>query len=817
VRLVVDVQACQSLDHAERGIAQYAAGLTRGLIRRGADIVLFGLDPELPFPRSLPPELLGSVRVAWATRGGILSAVGRLAPSEVAWIVASPVEEVPVHGILPAHVRDHGALVVPVVHDVIPLLQPERYLADEWALALYRQRLSVYRCADLVLANSVCSREDLVAIAAVDRRRVAVVYGGVRDGFGLPDRRAQPVAGPPLPGVADRFVLCVGGDDPRKNLDGLVRAWRLVPERVRAERTLVIACSLGTGSVAHLRDVAAEARLPWGGGPGGVLVTGFVDDDVLRRLYRDAELSVTPSTYEGLGLMVIEALASGCPTVTSCTSSLPEVLDLPPATFDPHDPASMAACIANALVDEGLRSAILRRAAERLPRYTWEATADRTLAALEQVVRRGGPTRRRRGPRRPRVALVSPVPPSSSGPAVYTGRLVGPLRPHADVILVDAEGHRTERLGGARCTPLSEVGRGAFGWSEFDHVVTVVGNSEQYWAAVQQLRRMPSVAWLHEARLAAVITERARALGLADEVAGAWVRAHAERLYGGPAPALGVEAGSGRLPRLDDLAWADPGVLSSNGLGLTGFVVERASGVVVQSELALRLLELDLPPGGRRPPVAVLPLACIDPRWLPAPDPQDPPLLVALGIHHPKKMPDVLIGALALLRRDLDVRLAFVGPDLGGWREYLRKLGAEFGVADAVTVTGEVDEAAYWGWMRRASVAVQLRRGTYGESSGAVLELMAAGVPCVTSVATAAELPPGCVDLVDQRIDASGLADVLRPLLVDRLAREIRSATARAAAATWTFEHLAAALVPALESLAEGRDVHMARSASSVA
>ncbi len=778
MRLVLDLQCTQSAAHADRGIARYAVELATALHRGGAEVALLTLNPSLPFPRSLPPELLAHPGLGWASP----RAYDRL-EGEVAHLILSPMEEVPPDSVLPPHVRACGAHVVAVLFDLIPLVLRERYFTGGvWAR--YRQRLELYRQADLVLAISENSRRDALDHLGLAGGRVVSVLGGVSSFFTPRPASEASQAHALVPGLVRRPVLSVGGGDGRKNLDGLVRAWALVPEPVRAAHQLVVACHLSPPALNHLRVLAAGSGLA----EDEVVLTGYVSDLALRELYRDAALFVFPSSYEGLGLPVLEALACGCPALTSDRSALPEILGLPASTFDPDDPAAMAERITAGLVDHGLRTAIRARGAERLTRFTWDATAQRVLDALARVPAPADPVRRRRPPRTRRITLATPLPPSSSGIAVVAGRLLPELARHAEVVALDPEARRLHHVpAGVRVAPLRALGR-SLAPESFDHLVSVVGNSDHHWPTVEAVRRHGGIVWLHEARLPAIRTERARLLGLSGE----WVAEGEEALH------------PGRHLRLDEATWRDPGVLSRGGVGLTGQVVRWARGCIVTSDLARRLVALDQQPGQAVPPTVVLPLAYPDPATLAAPEPDDPPLLLAPGHLDESKAPDALVEALALLRQEVPARLAFVGPAHESRRRWILALARERGLEDAVEVVGPVDDATWWRWVGRASVGVVLRRGTSGESSGAVRELLAAGVPCLTSVSTAVELPAEAIVRVPPSIGALGLADVLGRLLADPGRRAALAAAGRSTAARWTYAHLAGALLPTLDALADG-------------
>ena len=135
---------------------------------------------------------------------------------------------------------------------------------------------------------------------------------------------------------------------------------------------------------------------------GELVVTDFVDDDVLRALYQQARLFVLPSFYEGFGLPVLEAAQCGCPAVASNASAVPEVLQWSPASFSPSDLDEMASVVERGLADEEFRLELRRVGEATAARHTWERVADRTITACARLDAAGT----RRGVPKPRVGLV---------------------------------------------------------------------------------------------------------------------------------------------------------------------------------------------------------------------------------------------------------------------------------------------------------------------------------------------------------------------------------------------------------------------------
>jgi O-antigen biosynthesis alpha-1,2-mannosyltransferase len=110
-----------------------------------------------------------------------------------------------------------------------------------------------------------------------------------------------------------------------------------------------------------------------------VIFTGFVDDEDLPDLYRGAQLFVFPSLYEGFGLPILEAMASGIPVIASNVASMPEVAGDAAILVDPHDSKAIAEGIARILVEDRLRQAMIEKGLARARRFTWDAAALSTL------------------------------------------------------------------------------------------------------------------------------------------------------------------------------------------------------------------------------------------------------------------------------------------------------------------------------------------------------------------------------------------------------------------------------------------------------
>jgi glycosyltransferase involved in cell wall biosynthesis len=270
--------------------------------------------------------------------------------------------------------------VVVTIHDIIHLLYPE-FLPNRLAF-LYAQRMirrSLAR-ADVAIADSQNTRTDLIEYFEVDGRKIRRIYPGVADEF----RRA--LAPEDLArwrerfGLARPYFLFVGNPKPHKNLDNVVQAYARAVERHDIDADLV--CVGGAnGREAKVRRRAAQLGLG-----DGVKLLGRVEQEALPPLYQGATLFLYPTLYEGFGLPVIEAMASGVAVITSNNSALREIAEGYAELVDPLDVDAIARAIARCAGDADYRRRLAERGRQRSADFDWRRTAEQTLDVYRGVL-----------------------------------------------------------------------------------------------------------------------------------------------------------------------------------------------------------------------------------------------------------------------------------------------------------------------------------------------------------------------------------------------------------------------------------------------
>jgi glycosyltransferase involved in cell wall biosynthesis len=236
------------------------------------------------------------------------------------------------------------------------------------------------RIAEAVVINSKSLRSEVQRYLDVDPRKLRLVYESIDHDLFKPGDADEARARIAHYGVSKSFALFVSTLWPYKNADGLLRAWALARKEA-GDRQLVIVGRGDDDYVARLRSLATDLDIA-----ADVLFVGGIPLEDTVPFYQAADVLVYPSFNETFGLPILEAMACGCPVVTSDTSSMPEVAGGAAVLCDPKDPASIASAIIDAISPgrDRMRDAGIRRAAE----FTWGATAASTLDVYREVAER---------------------------------------------------------------------------------------------------------------------------------------------------------------------------------------------------------------------------------------------------------------------------------------------------------------------------------------------------------------------------------------------------------------------------------------------
>jgi glycosyltransferase involved in cell wall biosynthesis len=263
------------------------------------------------------------------------------------------------------------------IHDLGSLEHPEWYsrLFATWYRWLTPELMKRVR---RVITISRFSRDRILALLNIDESKVVVVHAGVDATFRpRPEEEIARVCSDL--GIPSRhYLLSLGALEPRKNLSRLLAAWSSCVARLPEEIWLVIAGASAPRNVFNRLELCEL--------PPRVHLAGFVADSGLAALYSGALALVYVSLYEGFGLPVLEAMASGTVPIVSANTSLPEVVGDAGVCVNPFDIEQIAAAIEHVIDDSEHRAALRIRATQQSQRFSWERAAVQTWTVLSQAM-----------------------------------------------------------------------------------------------------------------------------------------------------------------------------------------------------------------------------------------------------------------------------------------------------------------------------------------------------------------------------------------------------------------------------------------------
>lgn len=275
--------------------------------------------------------------------------------------------------------RPYDGVCVTTFHDLTWHRHPEA-MPDERRRWIDRHLARSLAQADRIITDTAFVRDEVAGVLGVDPQRIDVVPLGVSPAY-------RPRAGEELaPLLARRdlgvrgYLLAVGTVEPRKNLRRLLRAYTRLPQALTGRFPLVVTGASGWDNEGELADLSALERA------GRIRYLGYTSADELAALYAGARGFVFPSLYEGFGLPVLEAMASGTPVVCSSSPSLAEVLGGHGHRVDPLDEADIAAGLRAVLEDDAGNRRFVEAGLEHAAGFIWRRCAERTAAVYRRAL-----------------------------------------------------------------------------------------------------------------------------------------------------------------------------------------------------------------------------------------------------------------------------------------------------------------------------------------------------------------------------------------------------------------------------------------------
>lgn len=283
----------------------------------------------------------------------------------------------------PIYVGRKTILII-TIHDVMFLknysqLPKSSSLYQRWG-RIYRKTIipRVVKNAFKIITVSRFSKNDIIKhLLNLSEDKIAIVYEAVDETFGVLGKNDTSTASKRK--IGENYILTLGGIDPRKNTELVIKKFiELKNENNINEKLLIV--GIPNWKQTKFYNIVQESNFKE-----DIIFADFVSEDDLMLLYNGASIFLYPSLYEGFGMPLLEAMASGTPVVTSNVTSMPEIAGNAAFLINPTNGEELKAAVMKLLNDENLRNNLIARGLKQAKKYSWIKMAKKTLAIYESV------------------------------------------------------------------------------------------------------------------------------------------------------------------------------------------------------------------------------------------------------------------------------------------------------------------------------------------------------------------------------------------------------------------------------------------------
>jgi glycosyltransferase involved in cell wall biosynthesis len=267
---------------------------------------------------------------------------------------------------------------VMTVHDLASFVHPE-YFPKATRMRLNMLIKKGIKGCEKIISISQATRQDILKFFDINPEKITVIHLGLDPCYKPVTERERINAVLEKYRIPANYILYTGRIQARKNITGLVKAYHILRSSMAVKLPLVLA---GKGTWRYTEAAEEMERL---GVKNDVIQLGHVAYSDLPYLYSGADVFVFASFYEGFGFPPLEAMACGTAVVTSNMTSIPEMVGEAAVLVDPYSPESIAEALRKVLSNEEFKKELIRKGLERVTKFSWEKTAEKTLSVYEQV------------------------------------------------------------------------------------------------------------------------------------------------------------------------------------------------------------------------------------------------------------------------------------------------------------------------------------------------------------------------------------------------------------------------------------------------
>jgi len=408
MRIVIDLQGTQSASRY-RGIGRYSLSISKAIIRnRGEHEIIIALSNLFPdtidgikkeFRELLPKE---NIKIWNAVSSVKECDIGNKQRREISEIVreaflinlkpdiiliTSLFEGYWDDAVISVKKFDINTKIAVTNHDLIPYIYQDKYLdTNKRYKNHYLQKIEYLKKADLFLGVSESSCSELIRELNIDNTKVVNTSEAVDENFKVIKlTEIQEKTLLKKYNISKKtIVYAPGGFDIRKNFENLIKAYSVLPKQLKEQYQLIIISKVDGNNKKKLLQFSKNVGLT----KDDLILTGYVSDEELISFYSICDLFVFSSIHEGFGLPVLEAMNCGAIVIGSNITSIPEVIGIEDALFDPYSIESIASKIAEVIESSDLQKKLLEHNKKQIKKFSWDKSAKIALEAMEKSYNR---------------------------------------------------------------------------------------------------------------------------------------------------------------------------------------------------------------------------------------------------------------------------------------------------------------------------------------------------------------------------------------------------------------------------------------------
>ncbi|MFZ4619229.1 MAG: glycosyltransferase family 4 protein [Bacteroidota bacterium] len=267
---------------------------------------------------------------------------------------------------------------VVTVHDIIHLRMKKYFSLPQ---RMYARMMIGHACrnSSAIIVVSEFTKQELINVFDVPEQKINVIYNGVHGSFSTAVTDFEQDAFRKKIGINGLYILYTGSVKPHKNVPVLLKAFAKLRRDFPVQLVMSGERSAMNPELQHQID---HLQLQ-----DSIVETGRITESELRAAYQSAEAVVLPSVYEGFGLSMVEAMASGTPAVGARTSSITEIVGDAGLLFDPHDDEELVLLLRSVMSDGILRSELCTKGKKRAEQFSWKDCAERTMNVYQRILK----------------------------------------------------------------------------------------------------------------------------------------------------------------------------------------------------------------------------------------------------------------------------------------------------------------------------------------------------------------------------------------------------------------------------------------------